>query len=110
MAPKQFPGEFEQMVMLAILQAEDRAYALEVRRTIEESAGRAVSRGAFYTTLDRLERKGLVRWAEEAHEEARGSAPLRRYTVTTRGIEALRNSRAALLTLWRGLDAVLGPA
>jgi PadR family transcriptional regulator PadR len=107
MPPKSFPGEFEQMVMLAILQSGERAFALEVRRKIEESAGRTVSRGAFYTTLDRLERKGLVRWTEEAHEEARGSTPLRRYGVTDEGIEALRTSRAALLSLWQGLDDLL---
>jgi DNA-binding PadR family transcriptional regulator len=110
MPPKTFPGEFEQMVMLAVLQCRERAFALEVRRTIEESAGRTVSRGAFYTTLDRLEQKGLVRWSEDAPADARAVAPLRRYTVTEEGLAALRNSRAALLNLWNGLDSLLEPA
>jgi DNA-binding PadR family transcriptional regulator len=110
MPPKTFPGEFEQMVMLAILQSGERAFALEVRRTIEQSAGRSVSRGAFYTTLDRLEQKGLVRWTEEEPADARAAAPLRRYTVTEPGLVALRNSRAALLNLWHGLDSLLEPA
>ena len=110
MAPKSYPGEFEQMVMLAILQTGEQAFALEVRRMIEETAGRTVSRGAFYTTLDRLERKGLVRWTEELHGDARTTGPLRRYAVTEEGLEALRVSRAALLSLWRGLDALWEPA
>jgi PadR family transcriptional regulator PadR len=107
MAPKSFLGEFEQMVLLAILQCGARAFALEVRREIEEGAGRQVSRGAFYTTLDRLERKGMLRWTEATPEDARGGGPLRRYAVTAEGLDALRASRDALTNLSRGLDAVL---
>lgn len=102
-----FLGEFEQMVLLAILQQGEGAFALEVRRELEESAGRSVSRGAFYTTLDRLERKGLVRWEERTPEDSRRSAPLRRFEVTLDGLAALRTARQALETLWRGLDDVL---
>lgn len=102
-----FLGEFEQMVLLAILQQGEGAFALEVRRELEESAGRSVSRGAFYTTLDRLERKGLVRWEERMPRDSRRTAPLRRFEVTADGLEALRTSRQALETLWRGLDDVL---
>ncbi len=103
MSPNAFLGEFEQMVLLAILQRRDAAFALEVRQLLEERAGRTVSRGAFYTTLDRLERKGLVTWtAEEA--PPRRSGPLRRFQVTPDGVEALQESRRALQTLWRGLD------
>ena len=108
MAPnKSFLGEFEQMVLLAILQCGDRAFALEVRQEIERSAERTVSRGAFYTTLDRLEGKGLVTWIEEAPGDTRGAALLRRYSVTPPGLEALRITRNALLKLWRGLHSVV---
>lgn len=103
MSPNTFLGEFEQMVLLAILQQGENAFALEVRREIEESAGRSVSRGAFYTTLDRLEGKGMVEWTE-AEPGARRSGPLRRFAVTPMGIQALRASRRALETLWSGLD------
>jgi DNA-binding PadR family transcriptional regulator len=103
MSPNAFLGEFEQMVLLAILKQGEHAFALEVRREIEESAHRKVSRGAFYTTLDRLERKGMVEWAE-AEPTARRSGPLRRFTVTPEGVAALRTSRRALETLWNGLD------
>ena len=66
MASKSFLGEFEQMVLLAILQKGDKAYGVEVRREIEECAGRKVTRGAFYTTLDRLETKGYLRWTTKS--------------------------------------------
>jgi DNA-binding PadR family transcriptional regulator len=103
-----FLGEFEQMVLLAILQQREAAFALEVRREIEVSAGRSVSRGAFYTTLDRLEGKGYVRWTEEEPGDGRTSGPLRRFEVTKEGLEALRTSRTAFDNLWRGLEGVLG--
>lgn len=106
MSPKTFLGEFEQMVLLAILQQGSEAFALEVRREIERSAGRSVSRGAFYTTLDRLERKGMVSWTEEARGDRR-PGPLRRFEVTPEGVHALRASRRALESLWAGLDVLV---
>ena len=110
MSPKAFLGEFEQMVLLAILQQGDHAFALEVRREIERSADRTVSRGAFYTTLDRLETKGYVRWSEEEAAETRRAGTLRRFAVTPEGLNALRESRRALDTLSRGLDGLLREA
>ena len=107
MSPKTYLGEFEQMVLLAILQQGDRAFALEVRREIERSADRTVSRGAFYTTLERMERKGFVTWSEEAPDDVRRGAPLRRFRVTTLGLDALRDSRQAVQALSRGLDGLL---
>lgn len=110
MSPKSFPGEFEQMVLLAILQQGDRAFALEVRREIERSAERTVSRGAFYTTLDRLEDKGFVEWSEAESGDPRRTGPLRLFSVTPEGLDALRTSRRAYDTLSRGLDEILGEA
>lgn len=108
--PKAFLGEFEQMVLLAILQQGDRAFALQVRREIERSADRKVSRGAFYTTLERLERKGLVTWVEIVPDDTARSGPLRRFSVTAAGLEALRGSWQAVRNLARGLDDVLEEA
>jgi DNA-binding PadR family transcriptional regulator len=106
-----FLGEFEQMVLLAVLRCgDDRAFGLEVRRELEASTGRRVSRGAFYTTLDRLEKKGLVRWAiRPAPEGARAGLPRRRFQVTAAGLRELRASRSALLALWKGLENLLKP-
>ncbi len=104
MSKRAFLGEFEHMVLLAILQQRDTAFGLEVRGEIEESTGKDVSRGAFYTTVDRLERKGLVSWKEAPPGGRRGGAPQRLFRVTGAGVEALRASRQALETLSRNLD------
>lgn len=105
-----FLGEFEQMVLLAILQMGDHAFGLEVRREIESSTNRRVSRGAFYTTLDRLEQKGYVTWEEVPPTGDRAGAPMRRFEVTGEGLTVLRASRRALFHLWRGLDEVMEDA
>jgi PadR family transcriptional regulator PadR len=104
MAKKIFPGEFEQMVLLAVLQLKEEAYAPKVAQQLEESAGRTVSRGALYTALERLKNKDMVRWSIEAATSERGGLPKRRFEVTGAGIECLKDSRAALLNLWSGLE------
>ena len=100
-------GEFEQMVLLAILQRGSQANGYEVRQELESSAGRTVSKGGFYTTLDRLEGKGYLRWETRIPAEGPSSLPQRHFTVTPKGLEELRRSRAALMKLWRGLDGVM---
>lgn len=106
-ATNAFLGEFEQMVLLAILQRGDRANGLEIRKELEVSAQRRVSKGAFYTTLDRLESKGYVVWEarEPAHHPSK--LPQRHFSVTPCGLEELRRSRNALRNLWRGLEDVM---
>lgn len=101
-------GEFEQLVLLAILQLEDDGFALSVLRELDDRAGRRVSRGALYKTLERLEAKRFVEWEVEDATPGRGGHPRRRFYVTKRGIATLRNTRDALFSLWQGLDAVLG--
>ncbi|HIF05820.1 MAG TPA: PadR family transcriptional regulator [Gemmatimonadetes bacterium] len=91
------------MVLLSILRVE-QPYGLEVRRELESATDRSVSRGGFYTTLDRLERKGYLRWVAEVPENARREATQRRFSVTPEGITALRTSKRALTKLWNGLD------
>lgn len=104
---KSFLGEFEQMVLLAVLQLGRKGYAIGVRRELERRAGRTVSRGALYRTLDRLEGKGLIEWSLEDETPDRGGHPRRRFRVTEEGLEALRSSREALFALWEGLDNLL---
>lgn len=96
------------MVLLAILQLGDEAFALSVIRELDRRAGRHISRGALYKTLERLEDKNLVQWDVEEATPDRGGHPRRRFRVTARGVGALRTSRNALHQLWEGLDAVLG--
>ena len=102
-----FLGEFEQMVLLAILQGGEDANAFQVRKELEGSAGRTVTKGAFYTTLDRLERKKYLTWTMRVAEQGRGGMPQRHFNVAPAGIRELRKSRDALVNLWR--DGVLEP-
>ena len=104
-------GEFEQVVLLAVLRLGDKAaYAVAIRSEIESRTRRSVSRGSVYITLDRLEVKGYLRsWLGDPTPE-RGGRAKRFYAATPRAVGALRDSRKALLALWRGLDEVLGRA
>lgn len=101
-------GEFEQIVLLAILRLQDEAYAIPIREEIEAKTGRTVARGALYTTLDRLEDKRCLRSRMSAPLAERGGRSRRYFTVTPAGIASLRASRRALQQLWQGLDEVLG--
>lgn len=107
MAPGEFPGEFEQMVLLAILRLEGGANALAVLAELDEQAGRRVSRGTLYKTLDRMEAKGYVAWTVEAATPGRGGHPRRLFRVTATGLEVVRTSRETLLRLWSGLEPLL---
>jgi len=100
-------GEFEQQLLLVILRLGSEAYAPDIARELEDRAGRRVSRGALYTTLDRLEKKSLVRWRVAAGGVERDGLPRRRYAVTTGGVAALRAARSVLQELWQGLEGWL---
>lgn len=108
MGGRNFLGEFEQRVLLAILRCDAKAYPIEIRKEIGRASGHEPSRGAFYTTLDRLEAKKLVRWTAEGGDAGRDGLPQRKFSVTPEGVNALRASRRALLELWDGLEDLLG--
>lgn len=107
MSERTHVGEFEHRVMAAILHLEGDAYALPIRRKIEELGGRGVSRGALYTTLRRLEEKGYLESRLGDSLPQRGGRPRRYFSVTADGLAALRESRDELLGFWSGLERVL---
>ncbi len=103
-------GEFEQPVMLAILQCgqtDDGAYTVPIGRVISDKTGREVARGALHTSLDRLATKGLVSSTLGEPLAIRGGRSRRYFTVTKPGLAALRESRAALHNLSTGLESLL---
>lgn len=103
-------GEFEQIVMLAILQcaqSADGAYTVPIGRLISDQTGRVVARGALHTSLDRLATKGLVASTLGEPLAIRGGRSRRYFTVTPAGVTALRESRAALRNLSAGLEPIL---
>jgi PadR family transcriptional regulator len=105
--PDIYLGEFEQMVLLAILRLGDDAYAIPVREEIEARTGRQVARGALYTALERLETKKCVRSTMSEPLPERGGRSRRYYAVTAAGLGALRESREAWLALWKGVESLL---
>ena len=102
-----FLGEFEHIVLLAILRLGDAAYAPAILEEIERQTGRAASPGSMYVTLDRLEDKGLLSSRLADANDERGGRPRRYVTVPARGVRELRASRTAYLKLWRGLERLL---
>jgi PadR family transcriptional regulator PadR len=101
-------GEFEQIVLLAVLHLGDEAYGVAIVDAIEHRTGRTVSRSALYVTFDRLETKGFLTSVLRTGDETRGGK-LRRYvTVTPAGFAELRESRETLLGMWQGLEPLLG--
>ena len=106
--PASYVGEFEQLVLLSILRLGGDAYGVTIARELEDRAGRSVARGALYTTLDRLEDKGLIRWKLAPGGDERARVPRRRYAVTARGVAAVKASHGVLTRMWAGLEDVLG--
>jgi DNA-binding PadR family transcriptional regulator len=100
-------GEFEQLVLLAVLcasQGEAEAYGVTIHAELESRSRRRVARGAVYMTVDRLEKKGLLTSHLTAPLAERGGRARRCYRVTRPALAALRASRRALLSLWEGLE------
>lgn len=104
-----FLGEFEHLVLIGILRLKDDAGVLALKASLDEIAGRPVSRGALYRTLDRLSDKGWIDWTVD-HEfrPERGGHPKRQLRLTKQGVAMLKASRKTLLGLWRGLERDLG--
>ena len=105
--PPAYLGEFEYLVMLAALRLGAEAYAPGIVKVLEEEAGRPTRRSALYTTLDRLEAKGLLRWKIATGGASRDHLPRRLYTVTAAGVASLRASHKAMTRMARGLESLL---
>jgi PadR family transcriptional regulator PadR len=104
MARREHLGEFEQIVLLAVLRLGENAYGVPVRREIEQRTRRSLTVGALYRTLDRLEDKSYVHsWFSDPTAE-RGGRSKRYFKVEPLGMRALRESREALTAMWEGLD------
>ncbi len=104
-------GEFELLVLLSVLRQNDAPYANRVRDDLEKHAGRNVTRGALYRTIDRLTDKGLLAWElEPSQVPERGGHPMRRLKVTDPGLDAVRSARHLLAAFFEGAAPVLDEA
>lgn len=100
-------GSFEQVLLLAILRVQERgAYGVSIRREIEERTGRSTSPGATYTTLNRLESKGLVISSMGESTPERGGRSKRLYRVSGLGVATLRQLRYDFHSMLRGLGSL----
>lgn len=103
MSKDKFLGEFEQFLLLAILKLGDSAYGSSIRQLLAETIERDVTIGALYTTLERLENKGLVESKMGEATPERGGRAKKYFKVTALGQMALKRSKDALANMWQDL-------
>ena len=106
MSGRDYLGEFEHIVVLALLRLQDKAYGVTVRQEIELRTRREVSIGAVYATLDRLETKGYIKSYHGDPSPERGGRSKRFFQVTAKGITAVNRTHRALRSMTEGLDLI----
>ena len=97
-------GELEQLVLLAVLRLRDGAYTVAIRQEIDRLAGRRLSRGAVYATLERLERKGLLESHFGDPSPERGGKAKKIFHALPSAVAALAENQRALRAMWDGID------
>ena len=106
MPGRDFLGEFEHIIVLALLRLEDQAYGVTVRQEIELRTEREVSIGAVYATLGRLETKGYVKSNRGDPTPQRGGRSKRFFRVTPKGVAAVNRTQRALESMTEGLGLI----
>ncbi len=104
MAKGSYLGEFEQLVMLAVLRLGNEAYGMTVRRELEKTARRSVTIGSVYGTLERLEEKGLMDSWRGDPETVRGGRSRRYFRVEPKGQRALAAAREMMGRRGKGVE------
>lgn len=104
--PSTSVGSLELAALLAVARLGGDAYGLAVRRELLDRTGRDYSVGAVYTTLRRLEDKGLLGSYESEPLPVRGGRSRRHYRVTAAGMRGLRDAHRETAALWHGLRAL----
>jgi DNA-binding PadR family transcriptional regulator len=99
-------GEFEQLVLLAILHRGEEAYGVPIVEEIERRTGREVTRTAVYVALTRLEKRGLVSSRMGDPTPERGGKAKRYFRVEPEAIEKIKASKEALVQMWKGIEAI----
>ena len=109
MTSRSYLGEFELMLLLAVLHLGDEAYGVPISRQLEAHRGRDVSLGSVYAALERLEAKGLVVSTLGDPTPERGGKAKRYFHITKEGMRQVNETRRVLTELWRKLPE-LNPA
>jgi PadR family transcriptional regulator, regulatory protein PadR len=100
--------DFELIVLLAVLRLGDNAYGVPIAKEIEETAGRSVLLGAIYTGLNRLEDNGMVISSHGDPTAVRGGRAKRYFSVTRKGLKAVKETQRAFTALWSGIPQLRG--
>jgi DNA-binding PadR family transcriptional regulator len=100
-------GDFEQLVLLALVRQGRGAYGVSICQDIAERTGRDISLGAVYKTLERLEDKGLVASRIGEPTPERGGRRKKHYRPLAAGVRALKQSMGALRSMIAGLGSEL---
>ena len=100
-------GEFELLVLLAILRLGGDAYGVTIREELERETSRTLTLGTVYKTLGRLEGKGHLRTRVAPPTGERGGRRKKLYDLTATGMEAVRRSLSDLRQLAEGLEPEL---
>lgn len=101
MRNREFLGQHELMVMLAVLRLGREAYGVPIAAEIAQRTGREMLQGSVYAILDRLESKGLVTWRLGEVTPQRGGRAKRYFGLTAEGIRQVRETQRALEALWQ---------
>jgi len=101
-------GNFELMVLLALIRLGEDAYGVPISQAIEESTGRDVLVGSVYAALERLEEKGFVSSRVGEPTPERGGRAKRYFRITARGLRQVRETRRALIKLWQRIPELEG--
>lgn len=97
-------GEFEELLLLAVLALEHSPYVVSIQQYLEDLTGRSVSLGAVYAGLDRLELKGLARSSFGEATRERGGKRKRLFSVTREGLRTAREVRRVREAIWNVIE------
>jgi PadR family transcriptional regulator PadR len=96
-------GEFEQLILFAVVELGDEAYGGAIREAIERRTGRVVSSGAIYTALGRLAERDLVSSRVGQPTAGRAGRPRKYYSIEPAGARALETTYATIQAMAGGL-------
>jgi PadR family transcriptional regulator PadR len=108
MSKRSYLGEFELMILLALIRLGEEAYGVPISKELFNTTGREVALGSVYAALDRLEQKELVSSTLGDPTPARGGRAKRYFRVTPKGLRAVKMTRTALINLWQELPQLGG--
>jgi PadR family transcriptional regulator PadR len=108
MRKREYLGNFELMVMLALIRLGENAYGVPISQELEDITGREVAVGSVYAALERLEDKGLVTSQLGEATPERGGRAKRYFRVSGKGLREVRDTRRSLVKLWRGIPELEG--